>query len=181
MIDIARKRVTVGQRIEFYVSDISKLVLRREFDVAVSLFHVMSYLTTNGIFIKSLRNIYKHLKKGSLFIFDFWYGPAVLTQKPGKRTKNITDKDINIKRMSVPRIDFNANTVDINYKIAALDKKSGLIESINEVHKMRYFFLPELDLMLRNAGFKIIKSLKWMSSKEGLSENSWSAVIIARK
>ena len=28
MIDIARKRVTVGQRIEFYVSDISKLVLR---------------------------------------------------------------------------------------------------------------------------------------------------------
>lgn len=181
MIDIARKRITQGQRIEYCVSDISKLDLRRKFDVAVSLFHVMSYLTTNGIFIKSLRNIHKHLKKSSLFIFDFWYGPAVLTQMPGKRTKTITDKTINIRRMSVPKIDFNANTVDINYKIAALNKKNGLTENINEVHKMRYFFLPELDLMLKNAGFKIIKSLKWMSFKEGLSENSWSAVIIARK
>lgn len=181
MIDIAKKRIPAGERIEFCVSDISKLALRRKFDVAVSLFHVMSYLTTNEIFIKSLRNIYKHLKKSSLFIFDFWYGPAVLTQRPGKRAKSIADKNINIRRTTIPKIDFNKNTVDINYKIAALNKKSGLTEIFNEVHKMRYFFLPELDLMLSQSGFKIVKSFKWLSASNALSPASWSGIVVAKR
>jgi len=181
MIDIARKRITAGQRVEFCVSDISKLVLRRKFDAAVSLFHVMSYLTTNDIFIKSLRSIYKHLKKGSLFIFDFWYGPAVLTQRPVRRAKSIVDKNIDIRRTTIPNFDFNENTVDVNYKVTALNKKSGLIEIVNEVHKMRYFFLPELDFMLKQSGFKIVKSFKWLSISNPLSPASWSGVVVAKR
>lgn len=181
MISIAKERFPEENRIEFGVQDVSSLSLKKKFNIAVALFHVMGYLTANKVFVESLKNIYKQLKKEGLFIFDFWYGPAVLTQVPGKRSKTITDKNINIRRMSVPKIDFNGNTVNINYKIAALNKKSGLIETVNEAHKMRYFFLPELDLMLRNAGFKIVKSYKWLSLKESLTPKSWSAVIIAKR
>lgn len=181
MISIAKERFPEKNRIEFSVQDVSSFSLRKKFNIAVSLFHVMSYLTTNEAFVKSLSNIYNQLKRDGLFIFDFWYGPAVLTQMPAKRIKTITDKNINIRRMSIPKINFNENTVDINYKIEALNKKSGLTQTINEAHKMRYFFLPELNLMLKNAGFKIIKSLKWLSLKEDLSSRSWSAVIIAKR
>ncbi len=181
MITIARKRTAIADHVEFFVSDISKFDLHRKFDTAISLFHVMSYLTSNELLIKSLRNVSKHLKKGGLFVVDFWYGPAVLTQKPSRRIKKISEKNINITRQAVPEINFNENTVDIDYKVTVMNKNSGLSEMIKESHKMRYFFLPELDFMLNQVGFKILKSFKWLSTKDSLSPKSWSGVVIAKK
>lgn len=78
-------------------------------------------------------------------------------------------------------MNLNQDTVDIDYKNVVLSKNNGLTRIIRERHTMRYFFLPELYLMLGIAGFRVVKCLKWMSFKEGLSENSWSGVIIAEK
>ncbi|MCX5695169.1 MAG: class I SAM-dependent methyltransferase [Candidatus Omnitrophica bacterium] len=181
MIAIAKKRFSEENSLEFSIHDVSKFSLRKKFDIAVSLFHVMSYLTANEAFVKSLTNISSHLKKGGLFIFDFWYGPAVLTQRPIKKIKEAQDKNVKIKRIAIPKINSDENTVDVEYESVVLNKNKGLTKVIKERHKMRYFFLPELDFMLRNTGFKIVKSLKWLSLKEGLTPKSWSGVIIAKK
>lgn len=181
MVSIAKKRYPEGKRAEFMVRDISSFSSPRKFDIALSLFHVMGYLTANEGFARSLANIYRQLKKGGLFIFDFWYGPAVLAQKPARKIKEVYDANFRIRRAAVPKINFDENTVDVDYKNAILNKINGRACAFRERHKMRYFFLPELDFMLRNAGFKIIKGLKWMSFKEGLSPKSWSGVIIAER
>lgn len=46
----------------------------KQFGIVASLFHVMSYQTSNKELYNSFANIYKHLKPDGLFIFDFWYG-----------------------------------------------------------------------------------------------------------
>ncbi len=181
MIAIARERMPAGGDVEFFKRDVSRFALRRKFDIAVSLFHVMSYLTATEVFMDGLRNIYKHLKKGSLFIFDFWYGPAVMTKRPARKIKNIIDEGVKIKRIAAPAVNFNENTVNVGYKIIVSDKNKGSIKTIKESHKMRYFFLPELYLMLDITGFKVINCLEWMSLKKDVSENSWSGVIIAKR
>lgn len=181
MISLAKQRFSENKQAEFYVWDASRFSLGRKFDIAVSLFHVMSYLTVNEVFMDSLVNIYNQLKGGGLFIFDFWYGPAVLAQRPQKMIKEASDKFVIVKRCADPKFNINQDTVDISYKNTVLNKNTGLIKVIKEKHTMRYFFLPELYLMLAIAGFKVLKSLKWMSFKEGVNENSWSAVIIAKK
>lgn len=181
MISIARKAALKEDRAEFKVSDVSNLSLHKKFDVAVSLFHVMSYLTTNEKFAESLKNINSQLKKGGLFIFDFWYGPAVLAQRPSKRIKDASDELAIIRRLAVPKININQDTVDVFYKNSILSKDNKLIKIVKERHSMRYFFLPELSLMLGLAGFKMVKCLKWMSFEEGVSEDSWSGVIVAKK
>jgi len=181
MIGIAKRKNLLEHHVEFYLAKAWQFNLSKRFDIAVSLFHVMSYLTVNEIFVKSLKNIYRHLKTKGVFIFDFWYGPAVLTQRPQIRRKRIIDGKLIINRLAVPRINFSDNTVDIKYKITVLDKGKGLSEVFNENHKMRYFFLPELEFMLKHTGFKILKSLKWQSSKEKLTQDSWSGVIIAQR
>ncbi len=181
MIAIARNKVPAGNHAEFYIRDVSKFTLSKKFDAAVSLFHVMSYLAVNEVFIESLKNIYNHLKKGGLFIFDFWYGPAVLTQRPSLIVKKLTNGESFIKRTAIPKINFNEDVVDIHYKLSIKNKNNHFKEEITEHHMMRYFFLPELYLMLAMAGFRVIKCLKWMSLKEGVSQNSWSGVIIAKK
>lgn len=181
MVNLARKKAQAGAGLEFYQGDIASVSLPRKFDVAVSLFHVMSYLTTNELFLRGLKNIHRHLKKGGLFIFDFWYGPAVLTQWPRIRNKKIVAKKLILERQSLPRVNFNEDTVDIKYKIRVLDKRKRGARKVCEQHKMRYFFLPELEFMLGASGFKVLKSLKWLSENDSLTPASWSGVIIAKR
>ncbi len=181
MVNIAKSSVTENDNIEFYTRDSTEFNLDRKFDIIVSLFHVISYHTTNKALYRCFRNIYKHLNKGGVFIFDFWYGPAVLTQKPKVKVKKIWGRDTKITRTAIPRININENTVDINYEIIIKSKGNEILEKIKEKHRMRYFFLPELNFMLGQAGFKVIKSLEWMSFKEDLSVKSWSGVLIANK
>lgn len=182
MIKIARTTAGAKQnKTKFYVCDSARFNLNRKFDIIVSLFHVMSYQTTNNLILNTIKNAYKHLNDNGLFIFDFWYGPAVLIQKPSLRIKEINDNEVFIKRSAVPKMNFNDNTVDICYKIELKDKKNNSRKAFTEHHIMRYFFLPELYLMLETSGFRIVKCLKWMSLKETVSLDSWNGVIITKK
>lgn len=181
MISLAKDQTLPDSRVEFYTADACRFNLQRKFDIAISLFHVVSYLTTNDIVAESLQNIYRHLKTGGLFIFDFWYGPAVLMQRPRFKTKTVNIAGKLIKRTAIPKINFDTNTVDVYYKIRIKNIKNNFEKEISEHHIMRYFFLPELSLMLETAGFKLLKCLKWMSLKEGLGWDSWSGLIIAKK
>ena len=181
MISIAKNQKLPKTRIQFYTASARSFVLPKKFDVAVSLFHVMSYLTTNEAVIDSLKNIYKHLIKDGLFIFDFWYGPAVLTQGPSLIVKNFMEGENSIKRTATPKINFNDNIVDINYRIEIRNKRNILKKAFTERHVMRYFFLPELYLMLEITGFKALNCLEWLSLEKDVSQRSWSGVIIAKK
>jgi predicted TPR repeat methyltransferase len=69
------------------VGDISNFSLDQKFDTAISLFHVISYLTNNNDLIKCFINTHKHLSQNGIFIFDVWYSPAVYMQKPETRIK----------------------------------------------------------------------------------------------
>lgn len=182
MVRIARAAAASdNNKPEFRICDSTRFNLDKRFDIAVALFHVMSYQVSNEEFFKTLKNTYKHLKNDGLFIFDFWYGPAVLVQRPGIRVKNMGEGGISVKRVAIPRMNFSTNTVDIAFKVAINNKANGSKKSIREIHPMRYFFLPELEFMLRCAGFKKTEFLKWMSHKKSPDEKTWSGVAIARK
>ncbi len=177
MLKTAKKNVPNGQ---FIQGRSENFLIDKQFDVAVSLFHVMSYQTSNKELYKSFTNVYKHLKPDGLFIFDFWYGPAVLQELPEVRIKRMENEKVSLLRIAEPDIDFNNNTVFVNYElhIENKDKKNNKI--IKESHPMRYLFLPELEFMLEQAKFKIINSSKWMSD-EKLSSKSWNGIIVAQK
>ena len=63
--------------------------MNTKFDVVTSLFHVMSYQTTNDALDKSFKTAKYHMKENGVFIFDCWNGPGVITEKPEKRIKEI--------------------------------------------------------------------------------------------
>lgn len=140
----------------------------------------MSYQTSNKELYNSFANIYKHLKPNGLFIFDFWYGPAVLQELPEVRIKRLENEKINVLRIAEPSIDFNNNVVCVNYELYIKNKETKNTNIIKESHSMRYLFLPELEFMLEQAKFKIVHYSKWMSN-EKLSNKSWNGVIVAQK
>ena len=71
------------------VGDVCTANLDRSFDAVVSLFHVMSYQTSNQMLRAAFQTAARHLATGGLFLFDVWHGPAVLSQRPSKRIKEV--------------------------------------------------------------------------------------------
>ena len=163
----------------FLQGDIRNFRTEQQFDVITSLFHVMSYQITDLDFQAVLKTAKTHLKSGGIFVFDFWYGPAVLTDLPVVRTKRMEDADIKILRVAEPVLHPNENVVDVNYNVWVCDKSTDKVEEISETHNMRYWFMPEIRYFLKEAGFDLIETGEWMSGDEP-GFNSWGVYVVVQ-
>lgn len=160
--------------------DISCTTMCKKYDAVISLFHVMSYQTSNDRLNAVFANAALHLNSNGLFIFDFWYSPAVYTQKPVVRVKRIADTDVDITRIAEPVNYFNENRVDVNYTIYVRESASGLIQSFQETHPMRHFSLPEIDIIAAQHGFKRVDAEEFLT-KETPNEATWGVCVILKK
>ena len=179
MLEEANK-LAEKEKLSFVKGDIRNIELNRTFDVVVSLFHVISYQSTNEDLINTFETAHKHLNNGGVFIFDCWYGPAVLSDRPTVRVKRLEEKSIELLRVAEPIIYPNENLVDVNYEIIVKDKHKGSCEVLNETHTMRYLFKPEIEIFMRNAGFSLIRCEEWMSGNEP-GFNTWAVTFLGKK
>jgi SAM-dependent methyltransferase len=160
--------------------DICKLDLGRTFDAVLSLFHVISYQTSNESVMAVIASAAKHLRPRGLFIFDFWYSPAVYAQHPTVRVKRMTDEQVEITRLAEPIDKPNENVVDVNYTIFAQEKATGAMQITKETHPMRHFSLPEIDLYAQQSGFRRIGAEEFLTGH--LPDiNTWGVCVILQK
>jgi SAM-dependent methyltransferase len=164
----------VAARLSFSLGDARSVRVEKTYDVVVSLFHVMSYQSTNDDLNSAFVTAARHLSLGGLFLFDFWYGPAVLTQQPDTRVKRLENSEISITRIAEPVMFVNENLVDVNFDVFIEDKASNTIEQLQEKHRMRYFFLPELKWFYSSSWNELV-SEEWLSGNP-LSRDSWAGV-----
>lgn len=180
MIDIAIENVKKENfDIEFSVADIRNFKPQSHYDAVISLFHVMSYQNGNEDILAAFRTARKALDKGGLFLFDVWYGPGVLSDKPSVRVKEVEDDKNKLVRIARPIMHERKNLVDVCYEVFVIDKETGNTKTINEVHNMRYFFRPEIDFLLKEAGFQLIENLDCQTLKE-TNFDSWASYFIAK-
>lgn len=169
----------IASRLSFELGDVRTIRSGETFDAVISLFHVMSYQITNDDLSQAFQTAFEHLSPGGTFLFDFWHGPAVLSEKPEIRVKRLEDEQIDVTRIAEPVLEINGSTVDVNYTLFIKDKVKGGIECITEAHKLRYLFLSELDHFL--AGRFVSPSIsEWMTEKP-LSVSTWSAFLCANR
>jgi SAM-dependent methyltransferase len=180
MCGIAGRNISeskMKRKVEIHNGDISTYSIGKKFDAVVSLFHVMSYLTDNEPLTGCIKNAARHLKKNGLFIFDFWYGPCVLTVRPSKRRKVLKGNGLEIVRTATPCMMYNENVVEVNYTIKGTGSGGKKKSGFRERHRMRYFFLPELKFMCEANGFRMLNAVEWMTGRE-LNETTWSGVCV---
>lgn len=180
MIDIAKKNAKAEEMdIPFEVSDIRSFEPAKQYDAVISLFHVMSYQTRNEDILSAFRSAGKALAPGGLFLFDVWYGPGVLSDKPSVRVKEIEDAENKLVRIARPVMHDKENVVDVCYEVFVINKETGNTKVIREVHKMRYFFRPELEFLLQQAGFEVIDNLDCQTLQE-TGYDSWTSYFIVK-
>lgn len=166
-------------KLQFSQGDIRTIRLDQQFDAVISLFHVISYQTTNEDLQAAFATVKAHLKPGGVFIFDCWYGPAVLTERPAVRVKRLEDREIMVTRIAEPVMLPNDNLVDVNYQVFIKDKNSDAVDEIRENHRMRYWFRPEIENFLINSHLKLITCREWMTNRE-LGFETWGVYFVGR-
>jgi SAM-dependent methyltransferase len=184
MLAKARERAsgtgTTARTLEFLPGDARTARLGRTFDAVISLFHVVSYQTSDDDVASMFATAAEHLRPGGIFLFDVWYGPAVLSQRPTVRVKRMRNEQLAVTRTAEPLLHANRNVVDVHYEIFATDIATGRIDRIEEDHSMRYFFLPELAAIGRSAGLSLAHAEEWMTGREP-SEDTWGVCVAMRK
>jgi len=168
----------IASNLKFTHGDICQVRINQRFDTVLSLFHVISYQTTNEDLLAAFNTVKEHLKPGGIFIFNVWYGPAVLTERPEVRIKQMENEEILVTRIAEPVMHPNENLVDVNYQITIRDKISNAVEEMHETHRMRYLFKPEINLLLNELGLKLIDSMEWMTGCEA-GFNTWDVCFTA--
>ena len=184
MLDAADARKSSAQpdiasRMSFSHGDARTVRLGRTFDAVISLFHVISYQATNADLAAAFETARAHLDRDGVFIFDCWYGPAVLKQWPSVTKKNLSDESTEVNRIAEPVVHPNRDIVDVNYTIQVTDKTTSATETLRETHRMRYLFTPEIEMMLSAAGMTLVDSRAWMSD-DAPGFESWAACFAAR-
>lgn len=137
----------VAARLGFSVGDVRSVRCERGFDVVLSLFHVMSYQTAPEDLAAAYETAAAHLGPGGVFVFDHWYGPAVLTQRPEVRVRRVEDARLAVTRIAEPVMHWQRNVCDVRYEYVVQRRADGALHRFEETHPMRYFFDPELRLV----------------------------------
>jgi len=181
MLAIAdEKKRKKGVSVELHRGDICTIDLRKRFDVAIAMFAVIGYQTTNEALESALRNAAKHLNPGGLLIFDAWFGPAVIAQKPQDKILIVENGAGSVIRLTRPNLDIISQIVNVNFTVLHVEN-DAILDRVEETHKMRFFFTKELEFMFRKTGYQAVAMHPFMEFERELTENDWNMVVIARK
>lgn len=179
MLEEAQKRAEENDNLSFSLSDIQEFNLCRRYDVTTAFFHVMSYQLKDEALEKVFLNVKNHLQESGMFLFDCWYGPAVLIEKPEIRVKRLENDNVKITRIAEPVMRENENIVEVHYDVFVQDKVTGKIKEIRETHMMRYLFIQEIINIANKCGFNYIDSFEFGSSKP-LSKHTWGSCFVLK-
>lgn len=181
MIELAQEKSSecATGKLQFQVGNIQSAQLKRSFGAVICMFAVIGYQTTNAELFTLISNVRRHLQPGGVFICDFWFGPAVLRERPVERIKEIKLKNERLIRIARPELCVDSHVVTVNYHLLRIfgDK---VLEEIREAHRMRFLFKPELEFMLTQAGLTPVTFCDFGKLDAPASELTWNVSAVAQ-
>ena len=163
----------------FSLGDVRNVDLEKQFDAVLMMFAVLGYQLTNADVLATLNTVRKHLKPGGLFIFDVWYGPAVLAIRPSDRVKIIPTPNGQIIRFATGLLDTAQQLSQVKYHLWRISSDKMVTEN-DELHQMRYFFPQELALFLSQCGMKLESLTAFPSLDSPADETTWNVLGVAK-
>ena len=182
MLDCARNKsasLSAPGKVTFHQGDIRTVDLERNFDAVLMMFAVLGYQLENADLLQVLHTARQHLRPSGLLIFDVWYGPAVLHQRPSQQIKVIPTPQGKILRIASGELDIRRQVCEVHYHLWRLEGKR-LISETEERHSMRYFFPRELDFLLECTGFASLRLGGFPQFSSEPDETTWNVLAVGR-
>jgi SAM-dependent methyltransferase len=175
MISEAARKAHGRENPRFLVSRMEALDLPERFDLAVSLFDSVNYVTEPADLQEAFHRIHAHLLPDGLWIFDM-NTPFALEME--LFTQN------NLRSHSEPKYDWRSRydratrltTVDMTFYV----KEGNTRAVLKETHRQRAYTLDEVRAMLGTAGFEILDVAEAYTGRP-LSDASDRALFVTRR
>lgn len=183
MLSVARARLTsitsAAPAVTFQEADARSVELGQRFDAVVMMFAVLGYQVENQDVLYTLETARRHLRPGGLLIFDVWYGPTVLQEKPAQRIKIIETEEGKTLRVASGQLDTLQHTCSVSYRLWRL--KGGRLEGdVAETHTIRFFFPQELGILLGCCGLELVRLGAFPDFEKDPDDASWNVIGVAR-
>ena len=162
----------------FIQSRIANLRLDKRFDLITSLFHVLSYQTTDAEVNDFFRTISELLRPEGVAIVDFWHAPALAAQGLFETNRVFDHGQSRVLRRARPLSrSGSVAVVEISYSFEG----AASPEEIVEHHSMRAFSEEELAGFARAADLSLLKCSAWPRIDVKPGPSDWSAYVVLRK
>jgi SAM-dependent methyltransferase len=183
MLEQARAKSTaagVAERVSFTLGNVQDTALPgAPFGAAIMMFAVLGYQRSDQEVVAALANVRRQLPRGAPFVFDVWYGPAVIQDRPGARERHVDEPSGKLVRRTHASLDEAQNLCTVQFELERLkDGKSAQI--VREDHVMRYFFPQELDDFAAKAGFAPVALRDFSDYRKAATSSSWNVTGVFR-
>jgi SAM-dependent methyltransferase len=162
---------------DYHVADLRSFRMDRRFDAALMMFAVLSYQLDDEDVAAALRTARIHLRDGGLLLFDCWYGPAVLHQRPANRTKSAPAAGGRLIRTSASELDERRRRITVHFHVDR--SAAGKEQQTEETHPMRYFFASEIEEFLHAEGFSLVRIGAVPDFDRNADETTWNVLVVA--
>jgi SAM-dependent methyltransferase len=162
----------------FYQGDIRNFDLQRLFDAVLIMFAVLGYQLENSDVLSALKTARRHLRLGGLLMFDVWYGPAVLHQRPSQRVKIVPTPAGHILRVASGELDSSRHLCTVKNDVWRFERDRPVSQT-DEIHAVRYFFPQELKLFLQCTGFEPLRLGAFPEFDREPDETVWNVLGVA--
>jgi SAM-dependent methyltransferase len=181
---LARARAGIAQLnghpdADLHLGDIRSIALGRQFDCALLMFSVLGYQLEDCDVQATLETVHRHLRPGGLALFDVWYGPSVLSQRPSERLKRVSLEDTEIVRAASGTLDPTRHVCSVEYRTST-HRGAEVIAECFERHEVRYFFRSELQTLCERSGLELFRLCAFPDVDRDPSEDSWNVLALAR-
>jgi SAM-dependent methyltransferase len=169
----------LGLDASFKLGDLRTLDLQERFDAVLMMFAVLGYQVDNADAVAALATARRHLRDDGILVFDVWYGPAVLSERPSTRVKTIPLEEGELIRTSSGTLDSRRQLCTVRYHLER--RLDGVVmEEVDEEHEMRFFFPLELELLLERTGFSLVQLSAFPDLGREPTDETWNVVCVAR-
>jgi len=183
MLEQARTKAAqagVTTRTQFALGDVQNVdVPGAPFDAAIMMFAVLGYQRTDDEVRAALANVRRHIPAGAPFVFDVWYGPAVIADKPGAREREVDSPSGKLVRRTDSTLDEARNLCTVHFELERFEGGKSA-EIVREDHVMRYFFPEELDRFAAESGFAPVARRDFNDYRKPVTGVSWNVAGVFR-
>lgn len=181
MLEVARaKAATRGVGPLFLCADVRSLVLRERFDAVISMFAVVGYQHRDEDVTAMFDVVNFHLLDDGLFVFDVWFGPAVVRIQPSDRILVKSEGEVDIVRISSGGLQEGTDLCDVQMGVWEV-KDGELLSQTSETHTMRSFFTEPLTAFLSSAGLELTRIGSFPDIDWPPTDETWNVVAVATK
>lgn len=164
----------------FLSADVRSLALGERFDAVISMFAVVGYQHSDEDVSAMFDVVNLHLSDGGLFVFDVWFGPAVMKIRPSDRILVKSEGDIDIVRISSGGLQGETDLCDVHMGVWEV-KGGELFSHTSETHTMRSFFIEPLKAFLSSAGLELTRIGSFPEIDLPPTDETWNVVAVATK